>query len=60
MSQNVLMALVDPSLIARLDERETELVTKALVDEIESDVELKARLTSFVRARADEILREKV
>lgn len=56
MSDDVLMALMDPGLLNELNEHQRDAVARRLGQEIERDPELKGRLQSLLAGATREIL----
>lgn len=59
MSVSVLFALIDATIFKSLTDEEVDQVTAELVAEIDSDPDLKQRLTSFVSRSAEELIARK-
>ena len=58
-STQVLLALIDIDLFKQMSQAEIDHVTSALITEIDSDPQLKQRLTNAVSLSASEILTRK-
>lgn len=56
MSVQVLLALMDKTVIEQLSADDLRQVTQVLVDHINADPSLKVRLTAAVQAKADEMV----